>query len=110
MYKKLFYKNGKKIIPSNINQLLDDELILAVWFMDDGYNRKDCRGLHLNTQSYSIGEQEILQECLRENFNLQVNIHKQSGKYKLYIPSRESKKFCNLIAQYVISSMRYKLL
>ena len=109
-YIQLFYKNGKKNIPRRIGKFLTSRLSLAVWFMDDGYKRNDCRGLHLNTQAYHLEEQKILQGCLKEIYNLKVNIHRQSGKYKLYIPSKESEKFCNIIDQYVIPGMKYKLL
>ena len=34
---KSFYKDGEKVIPKNIQNLLKDPLSLAVWFMDDGY-------------------------------------------------------------------------
>ena len=109
-YYTIFYTNSRRIIPHNIRYLLISNLSLAVWFMDDGYKRNDCRGLHINTQAYCLEEQMVLQNCLKERFNLRSTIHRQSGKYKLYIPSRESKKFCNLIDQFVIPSMKYKLL
>jgi len=109
-YMRIFYKNGKKIVPQNVNRLLKNRLALAVWFMDDGYNRNDCKGMRINTQSYSLAEQKRLQDCMRKNFNLRVNIHRQSGKFNLYVPSADSKKFCDLIADFVLPSMKYKLL
>lgn len=109
-YRQIFYSNHQKMIPLNIKQLLKSSLTLAVWFMDDGHKRNDCRGLHINTQTYGLDEQNILRDCLKENFNVTANVHKQSGKYKLYIPSEESKKFCDLIDKHIIPSMHYKLL
>lgn len=109
-YRQLFYKSGDKIVPPNIEKFLKNRLSLAVWFMDDGYKRRDCRGLHVNTQSYCLEEQRILQNCLKKNFKIDTSIHRQSGKYKLYVPAKGSKRFCNLIAQHIVPSMRYKLL
>jgi hypothetical protein len=36
----MFYANGVKRIPSNIHTLLKNDLVLSVWFMDDGNIRK----------------------------------------------------------------------
>lgn len=109
-YMHIFYRNGRKAIPHDMDKLLKSPLSLSVWYMDDGYKRSDCRGLHINTQAHCLEEQKLLQKCMKQNFGLGTNIHKQSGKYKLYIPSGQSQKFCKMIARHVIPSMNYKLL
>lgn len=105
-----FYVAGRKRIPTNISELLISPLALAVWYMDDGYRRRDCRSLHLNTQGYTEEGQNMLQECLLRNFGVSTKIH-WAGKYsKLYISSDQSERFCETIKPHVIPSMERKLL
>ncbi len=106
---KYFYKKGHKQIPTSIVEIFDSPLSLAVWFMDDGGRRNDSYGLFLNTLSFSLKENEILVKCLKKNFSLNSRIHWIQCGYRLYIPSREAKRFCEIVNPYVISSMRYKL-
>lgn len=78
--------------------------------MDDGYRRKDCKALHLNTQGYAKEEQALLQKCLLKNFEIETKIHRLNEYFKLYIPSNQARKFCSLIESYIIPSMSYKFL
>lgn len=54
-YKSLFYKNNKKIVPINIQELLTP-IGLAYWIMDDGSIQN--KGLHLNT--YAFNSEDVL--------------------------------------------------
>lgn len=72
--RSMFY-NGTKVIPVNIDELLTDNLSLAVWYMDDGYKRTDCSGLYLCTSSFSDRDHDLLRSCLKHNFGLETNIH-----------------------------------
>lgn len=105
-----FYKSGRKIIPGSIMELLNAPLALAVWYMDDGYLRKDCKALHLSTQGYTENEQVLLQKCLLENFGIETNIHQVRKYFKLYIPFKQAGKFCRLVESDMIPSMSHKLL
>ena len=79
---KLFYKDGKKIIPDTISL---DPIILTVWFMDDG---SKCRSVdvYLNTQQFCIADQKKLIVAL-EKIGLKANLNKDkiitSMKYKI---------------------------
>jgi len=106
---KLFYRNGAKIVPKNIVEILKSPLSLAVWFMDDGGRRNDSYGLFLNTLSFSKLEQKRLSECLKKNFGINSRIHWVADGYRLYIPSSEAKRFCIIIHPYIINELRYKL-
>ena len=110
VYQNLFYSHKRKIVPKQITKLLKSPLTLAVWFMDDGYNRNDCRGMYFNTQAYTLEEQGLLQSCLKNKFNINSKVHWARGKPKIYIPSKEGNKLCKLINPYVIPNMRHKLL
>jgi hypothetical protein len=106
---KFFYPHGKKIIPKNISSFLNSPLTLAVWFMDDGGRRNDCYGLFLNTLSFTKQEHEILRACLRDNYSLDSGLHWIQDGYRLYIPSKDARHFCELVYPFMLPSMRYKL-
>ena len=106
---QIFYPKGKKIITDKIHLLVKYPLSLAVWYMDDGGRRNDCYGMFLNTLSFTKKENRILSKCLKRNFSLNSHIHWVQDGYRLYIPSKDAKRFCELIYTYIIPSMHYKL-
>lgn len=108
-FHKMFYKNKVKFIPRNISEILITPLSLAVWFMDDGGRRNDSYGLFLNTLSFTVNEHELLQECLNKNFSLETRIHWIQDGYRLYIPSKHARHFCEIVYPHLIPSMYYKL-
>lgn len=71
-YYDLFYKNKKKVIPSNIEELLTARS-LAYWAMDDG--SPDRSGFVFNTNSFTLSEVELLVKVLKNKFNLNCSIH-----------------------------------
>ena len=107
--RKLFYSNNKKIVPQRIEKTLKSPLSLAVWFMDDGGRRNDCYGVFLNTLSFTKAENEVLRKCLKKNFSLDSRIHWIQDGYRLYILSKEAKRFSKLVYSHIIPSMSYKL-
>ena len=114
-YHNIFYKSNVKILPSNIKDLLKSELALAVWYLDDGALRTDCRALRIHTNNFTYNEVVVLQDVLLVNYKIHSQIHKQGKTYNLYIGSinKQSDKFCNLIRPVIASkipSMVYKLL
>jgi hypothetical protein len=110
-YYALFYKERKKVIPASIGQMLVSPQALAVWYMDDGARRTDCRALRLHTNCYSLQEQEILQGVLEHNFDVRVRVHRcGEGKYVLYIPAGEAQSFSDLVRPFVLAPLRGKLL
>ena len=109
-YRKIFYRNGRKIIPWNIEEILRSPLSLAVWYMDDGKKRPDCRGAYLDTICFSVEEQERLIKCLENNFRIKnARLHWNGDGYHIYIPFSSTPMLISLIRKYVIPSMEYKL-
>ena len=104
-----FYHNRKKIVPKDIHTLLTSPLSLAVWFMDDGGRRNDCYGLFLNTLSFTKAEHELLRKSLRNNFEIDSRLHWIQDGYRIYIPSKSAKRFCEIVDPYILPSMKYKL-
>ena len=113
-YHKLFYVKKTKIVPTTIKDYLKTELALAVWYLDDGALRTDCKGLRLHTNSFSYDEVILLRNLLLENFKIDSKPHKQGKGYNLYIGTshKQSEKFCDIIRPFVASkipTMLYKL-
>ncbi|HEY4487468.1 MAG TPA: hypothetical protein VI483_01745 [Candidatus Paceibacterota bacterium] len=109
----LFYRDGKKILPLEIENFISDSLVLAVWFMDDGNivrREGQVKGYHLNTQSFGLAEHERLIEAFGRIHGIHANIEKNNRYYRLSIFQRASReKFHDLVSQHVIPSMQYKL-
>jgi len=93
----------------NIHTFLKSPMVLAVWFMDDGGRRNDSYGLFLNTLSFTKAENELLRLCLQENHTLDSRLHWVQDGYRIYIPSRDAKRFCEIVSPYLIPSLKYKL-
>lgn len=109
---RIFYRDGKKIIPEEVEELLISPFSLAVWVMDDGNKNRDA--LFLNTQNFSLRDQKRLCKCLKNNFGLEttINKHSVSNKKQLYrirINTDSTGKLYYLIQKYLLPSMRYKL-
>lgn len=108
-YYRLFYEDsGKKILPENIDQMLDG-LALAIWFMDDGSYKNDSKGLLINSNHFSLQEQKVIQDVLRSKFGIRTTLHSLRRWKRIYIPAAESIKFAKIVLPYIIPSMRYKL-
>ena len=109
--RRLFYRGDKKIVPVGINKLLVSPLSLSVWFMDDGGGRKDARTYSISTHSFSKRENELLVNCLKNNFKITSKLHLDGHgeRYRLYIPASSSIDFEKLILPYILPSMKNKL-
>lgn len=108
-YYEKFYQKRRKQIPKDIEELLTSPLSLAVWFMDDGYKRSDCNALRINTDCFKLEEQERLKKCLKKNFDINVRLHRKGKDWNIYIPNKESKKFCQIVKSHFHPSLRYKI-
>lgn len=103
---EIFVINGVKTIPANIAYYLTP-CSLAFWAMDDGSASES--GFYLNTHSYSMDEQIILQQALKSKFNLDTNIHKHGDLLKLYIKASSMPTFRALVHPYFCPAFYYKL-
>lgn len=99
-----FYKNNRKIIPKD---LILDPVILSVWYMDDGSKCRD-HDIYLNTQQFSINDQNILLSKLRL-IGIDARLNKDKKYFRIRILKPSIKKFMEIISPYVSESMQYKL-
>lgn len=104
----LFYKDRKKIIPSNIKDLLT-EVGLAFWIMDDG-GLGSGGTLNFSTDSYTENEIDLLIDALTKNFYLKCRKSlKRPNQWMIVIPKSEVQKVANLTLKYLHPSMYYKI-
>lgn len=107
--RRIFYPVKKKIIPLTIKEIFVHPVSLAVWFMDDGSLSTSKKTVTISTHSFSRDENNLLVDCLRCNFNLQVNLNYDSKGYRLYIPVNSISRFKKLVIPYIHPVMMYKL-
>ena len=108
-YRETFYRDRRKIIPKDLDGLLDP-MGLSVWFMDDGgRGARTPRGLVFNTSCYSQEEQVALQSILLDKFGVEVSIHTVGSGFQLYVRRSSFERFVSLVAPYIVPQMRYKL-
>ena len=118
-YDEIFYlgykykgRSRKKRVPQNIHELLTPR-VLAYWFMDDGsYTSKKNRTYRFNTQSFPFGDQQRLIEALKMNFDIDATIqknHSYTSNYTLYIRSKSTERFVDLIRPYINPCFSYKI-
>jgi len=110
---QMFYPQGKKIVPSNIEDLLcKSPLALVVWVMDDG--NKNHKAVFLNTQSFSLNDQERLIGGLKKIFNLKATINKHSKSkgrqlYRIRINTESTKRLAKIVRKLILPEFRYKV-
>jgi len=104
--RKLFYKNGRKIFPDNIEKLLIHPISLAVWFMDDGLRKGN--GFSVCMHSFSKRDIDRARKCLVKRFGLTTNIHWDGKGNLLYFPVHTISKLNKLVGQFILPSMKYK--
>jgi hypothetical protein len=75
-----FYFEGKKVVPSNIGELLTP-VGLAFWIQDDGTFSKINGTVTLCVESFSQSDVESLMAVLKNKFGLECRIEKRSKIY-----------------------------
>ena len=99
----MFYLNKKKHIPD----LALDPMMVAVWFMDDG-SRCSKENVYLNTQQFSKNDQYKLLKLL-EKIGLKATLNKDKDYYRIRFISSSIPKLFEIIGEYIIPSMKYKI-
>ncbi|KKR37726.1 MAG: LAGLIDADG homing endonuclease [Parcubacteria group bacterium GW2011_GWF2_40_10] len=100
----MFYKNGRKIIPKDIDI---DPISIAIWYMDDGSKCRDG-DIYLNTQQFSLNDQKILLNCLRK-LGINARLNRDKKYHRIRILKESIKGFMDIIKPFVAPSMKYKL-
>ena len=105
-YHKMFYSEGKKILPKDLS-FLKDPLTAAVWFMDDG--GRSAGGCLLNTQNFTDDEALRLLAFFRKEFKIPVTLQRNHWRYRLYIPSSHRLRWKDFLSNNMREEFLYKL-
>jgi len=105
---KLFYPEGKKKIPDNLEEYISP-LMLAVWYMDDGYYylRDKCSYLYLGNVSEK--EANIVSLAILKKFDIQTKVKQKKKGFAIYFSRIECEKLKLLIKSHIISYFSYKI-
>jgi len=103
-WRNLFYPSGKKVIPAGIGQLLSP-LVLAVWFMDDGFLREK-KAIEIATEKFSGHDLNRIRHTLLARFGIETSVTRRG---RLYFGKQQMIKFVSVIEPYIVAEMRYKL-
>lgn len=101
----LFYKEGRKVIPTRIAEMLTP-FSIAIWFMDDGSKSGDA--VYFNTQGFEVKDQFRLIRALRR-FHLIANLNRDGEYYRLRLLKRCNERFVKLVGPYVLREFLNKL-
>jgi hypothetical protein len=102
-----FYADRTKQVPFALLERDLDALALAVWVMDDG--ARDGYQVRLNTQSFTVKEAEALASILRAKFGIEMRLNMDKGRPRLRSTASTTRTLVELVKEYTIPSMRYKL-
>jgi len=108
IYMTYFTLKVKKIVPSNIGDLLTLSG-LAYWIADDGSFNKLWRAVILNTQSFTLEEVNLLMNVLTEKFHLVCTINKNKGHYVIRISSKSLPILQGLLKDIMPPMMLHKI-
>ena len=106
MIHRLFYQNKTKVVPLDLLKIIDP-FGLAIWYMDDGSNNGS--NITLNTHCFSNKEQKMIQDLFKNKFGIYTTIVKDRKKFKISISNSECPKLMNIVQEYIIPSMNYKI-
>ena len=111
--RNLFYVNNKKHsskkMPYNLISNEINSLSLAIWAMDDGYNRRD-KGFEFCSENFSKPDQNLLIDILRNKFDIISHLGRiRKSEYRIKINKADKKTLFNVIRPHVIPTMEYKI-
>lgn len=105
--REIFYTNGRKTIPDEIDHFLDNPLTLAVWYMDDGYyyHRDKIASLYIHNDD----KWPLVLEALHQQFGLTPLLKEKKKGKNLQFSAADTRKLITIIQPYIIPSMEYKI-
>jgi hypothetical protein len=109
--RRLFYRDGRKVVPETIGELLTHPKSLAVWFMDDGTCDKRQGSILFETQCFDAVGLDLLKRALWINFRIKATVHRSGVRrgQRLYVTVADARKLAELVLPYVLPELRYKL-
>jgi len=106
--RKIFYPQGKKRVPKNLNDYLSP-LMLAVWYMDDGYFSPRDKSSYLYLGRVTREEAEDVSRAIIDSFNLSNTIlDKKEKGYVIYFSPKTVINLRKLIKKFMLPLFDYK--
>lgn len=106
VYHHVFYRDGRKVLPEDI-EFLSDPLTAAIWFMDDGGKlRKGCL---LNIQNFTDGEATRIKNFFHSVLKIPATLHRNKKRFRLYIPVSRAGKWKNFLGSNLRKEFEYKI-
>lgn len=99
----------KKIIPTNIGELMDP-VVLAYLIMTDGNFDKGRNRVRIYTNSYSKKEVDNLAKAIKIKFNIYVGVlHDRKNQWILTIGAKNLDLLRDTVSKYFQNSMLYRI-
>lgn len=108
-FHKLFYGSGKKAITTRVLKQLTP-FSIAVWYMDDGYYRRERGRATLCTHSFTLKENLLIKTYFKKKWNIKCNIgYSTNGKSYIWFNTENTIKFFSLIKDFILTCFSYKI-
>lgn len=110
--RRIFYNNqNKRKIDESYSGILNNNLTLAVWYMDDGYYYARDKSAHLYLPAINKKEINCLIKIFNDNYNLfpKYYCRKDKKACQLNFTGKDKDLLFKLINSYIISYFSYKL-
>ena len=105
-YHGLFYKDGKKIIPREIDKYLTPKS-LAFFIMCDGH--KYNTSVALATNGFTIEDNKLLMEALNRKFGFESWVVNKNRMPTIYIPKRNLLLLQEMVKPHMHDTLLYKI-
>src|SRR5438093_7584123 len=102
-----FYRDRRKIVPSDIEDLLSPDSI-AVWLMDDGTAERS--GVSFQTHGFEIEEAHLLAKAMRSRFELETSVMRNKGAGIVYVHRKSLDRLGGLLEGKILPEFAYKLI
>jgi recombination protein RecA len=100
--------NEKKYVNWSWLNNITHPIALAVWYMDDGSQGKSQMTLH--TESFTKQENDMLSAWMKKKWNIDCHSYPTKSYWCLRFPAKGRETFQELVRDYLIPEMKYKLL
>ena len=107
---KILYVDIKgKLVRRIQGELINymDNIVLAYWIMGNG--NKLHGGIVLNTNGFTLKEVILLVNILIIKLEINPTLHKDRGRYKIYVGAKDWRRIRPRIEPYIIDHFKYKI-
>ncbi len=114
--RRLFYEEptGRKHVTRKVLDYLDPRGI-AIWYMDDGSVSAKRRNGKVHAYELTLNtyiprdENELIIRYFAETWDLRFGLNLSKGNWRLRMGTRQARRLAQLVAPYIVPTMRYKV-